>query len=345
VTIERKNGGERRRRLLRSSGHPVTLSEKRKGLAYGVAAYGLWGVMAVYFRAIAAVPPLQVLAHRIVWSAVLLAGLITYFGRWRQVYSCLVEPRPRWLLLASTLFLAVNWYVFLHGVSTEQIVQTSLGYFINPLLNVLIGVVVFRERLGALTWLALLLACGGVAYLIARGGGVPWIAFTVAGSFACYGLIRKVAPVETLLGLSVETFVLTLPSAGVLLWEMGSGRGALGKLGWDVDVLLLLSGVATTGPLFCFGQAARKLPMTTLGFLQYLAPTLQLLTAVLLFGEDFGRTRQVSFGLIWSALALVTLDSLWRARRAVSQPQAPPPHDSGRSDPAPAADVRAASRP
>jgi chloramphenicol-sensitive protein RarD len=305
----------------------------------------MWGLMAGYFRALGGVPPFELVAHRVVWSAALLAALITYFGRWPQVRSCLVEPRTRWLLLASTFLIAVNWFVFIYGVSIEQIVQTSLGYFIIPLLNVLMGVAFFRERPRVAQWLAVLLACGGVGYLIWRGGGIPWIALALAGSFAAYGLLRKVAPVETLLGLSVETFLLTPPSIALLLWYVATGQSMTGKLGWDVDVLLLLSGVATTVPLFCFGQAARKLPMTTLGFLQYLGPTLQFLTAVLLFGEDFGRTRQVSFALIWSALALVTLDSLWRARRAVSQPKAPPLPDSTRSDPSPAADARAASRP
>lgn len=295
-------------------------NEYRIGLAYGVAAYGLWGVMPGYFRALGAVPPFELLAHRIVWSAVLLAGLLTFFRRWRQVRSCLVEPKTRWLMLLSTLFIAVNWYAFLYGVSIGQVVQTSLGYFINPLLNVLLGVVVFRERPRRAQWLALLLACAGVGYLVVRGGEWPVIAFTVAGSFAAYGLIRKIAPVETLLGLSVETFLLTPPSLALLLWKVRSGQSAMGNLGWQTDAMLLFSGVATTGPLFCFGQAARKLPMTVLGFLQYLGPTLQFLTAVLFFGEEFGPTRQASFALIWSALLLVILDSALRVRREGKPP-------------------------
>jgi chloramphenicol-sensitive protein RarD len=322
-----------------------TPPESRIGLLYGIAAYGLWGVMPIYFRAVKVVGPFELLAHRIVWSAVLLAGLITIFGRWRQVYSCLAEPRSRWLMVGCTVLIAINWGVFIYGVSVNEVVQNSLGYFINPLLNVLIGVVVFRERPRIVQWLALALACVGLAYLIAMGKGFPWIAFALGISFATYGLLRKIAPVETLLGLSVETFLLTPVALAALGWWGAQGESSFGKLGWQVDGLLLFSGVATTGPLFCFGQAARKLRMTTLGFLQYLAPTMQFLIAVLRFDEPFDRTRQISFTLIWSALALVMIDSLVRMRQNVRARTAPPPRGSERSDPAPAADAPAASRP
>jgi chloramphenicol-sensitive protein RarD len=206
------------------------------------------------------------------------------------------------------------------------------------------GVIVFRERLRAVQWLAMLLAAAGVAYLIYKAG-LPWIALALAVSFALYGLIRKVAPVETLLGLGVETFLLAPASLALLLWRMGSDQIAMGKLGWQIDVLVLLSGVATTVPLFFFGQAARKLPMSMLGFLQYLGPSLQLLQAVLWYGEDFDGPRQVSFTLIWSALALVIADSALRMRGEVTASTGPPRPDTPRSDPSPAAGAPAASRP
>jgi chloramphenicol-sensitive protein RarD len=320
--------------------------DSRAGLAYAVAAFGLWGVMPIYFRALDTVSPLELLCHRIVWSVVLLAVLVTALGRWRHVRACLADRRTRSLLLISTTLIAANWFVFIYGVSKQMIVQNSLGYFINPLLNILIGVCVFRERLRSAQWLALLLATAGLVYLIAVGGDWPWIAFFLAGSFALYGLIRKVSPIDTLLALTVETLLVTPAALAWLVWLTWTGAGSMGRLGWDVDALLLLSGVVTIAPLFCFGQAARMLRMSTLGFIQYLAPTLQFLMAVLLFGESFGPARQVSFALIWSALALVSIDSLLRPRdREVTTPVGPPRPDSPRSDPSPAADVRVASRP
>ena len=189
------------------------------GLLYGLAAYGLWGVLPLYFRVVEQVPPLELLAHRIVWSAVLLAGLMTALRRWPEVWACLGDPRTCALLVASTVLIAVNWYVFIFGVSTKQVVQNSLGYFINPLFSILLGVAVFRERLRPAQWVALGLATCGLAYLIAAAGQLPWIALTLATSFSIYGLIRKVIPVESLIGLTVETmFLAPIAAAGLCYW-------------------------------------------------------------------------------------------------------------------------------
>jgi chloramphenicol-sensitive protein RarD len=290
--------------------------ESRSGLAYGFAAYGLWGLMPLYFRAVASVRPIELLAHRIVWSVLLLAGAMTLFRRWGDFRTCLAVPRTRWLLLASTLLIAVNWYVFIYGVEQHQIVQNSLGYFINPLLNILLGVLLFHERLRRIQWVALVLAIAGLVYLMAAVGELPWIAFTLACSFALYGLIRKVAPVDGLVGLTIETLFLLPASCAFLVWWAGRDDSAFGRVSWQIDSLLVASGAVTAVPLMCFAQAARRVRLSTLAFLQYLAPSLQFLLAVLVLGEPFLPAQQVSFGLIWLALLLVSIDSL-AARRAL----------------------------
>lgn len=288
--------------------------DSRAGLLFGLAAYGLWGVLPLYFRAVAVVPPLELLAHRIVWSVLILAVLITVLGRWPVVAAALRLPRTRWLLLATTLLIALNWFIFICSVTSGQVMQSSLGYFINPLLNVLLGLVVFRERLRPVQWLALALAAGGLVYLVVRLGELPWIALTLACSFALYGLFRKIVPVDALVGLTVETLLLLPAAAAFLAVRHGNGTASFGQVGGQIDVLLAVSGAVTTVPLLCFVAAARRLRLTTLGFLQYLAPSLQFLIAVLVLDEPFQPVQQVSFALIWAALVLVTLDSFGRRR-------------------------------
>jgi chloramphenicol-sensitive protein RarD len=289
--------------------------EKHGGLMYGLAAYGLWGVMPVYFRAVAGVAAIELLAHRIVWGLLFLVVAVSLARRWPDLAACLRQPRTRWLLAASTALLAVNWYVFIYGVSSGRVVETSLGYFINPLVNVVLGVLIFRERLRGAQAAAVALAAAGVVYLIWAEGRPPWIGLCLAVSFALYGLVRKVAPVEALAGLTAETLLLFPLAAGFLLWWHHQPGAAFTYQGPAIDLLLLASGVVTAVPLLFFGLAARRLPLTTLGLLQYLTPTMQFLLAVLAFGEPFTAARQVSFGLIWAALALVTAETLWRRAR------------------------------
>jgi chloramphenicol-sensitive protein RarD len=299
--------------------------DSRGGLLYGLAAYGLWGVMPLYFWVVKVVPPLELLAHRIVWSVLFLAMLLTALGRWGEVARCLRVARTRWLLLASTALVALNWYAFIYGVSVDRVVDTSLGYFVNPLVSILFGVLLFGERLGGWKWLALALASGGIIYLVVALGQVPWIALVVAFSFGLYGVVRKVAPVDGLVGLSVETLLL-LPAAGLYLAVVSlRAEAALGGHGPAVDALLLASGVVTAVPLMCFGEGARRIRLSTLGFLQYLAPTAQLLLAVLVFREPFPPAQQACFGCIWSALAIVTADSLLAQRRRAGPPGGPAP--------------------
>jgi chloramphenicol-sensitive protein RarD len=294
--------------------------EARGGLIYGLAAYGLWGLMPLYFKAVAEVPPKELLAHRIVWCMLIMVVVLTVVRRWPDLYRCLRQPRTRILLLLSAILVAVNWLIFLYGVWTRQIVQTSLGYFINPLFSVLLGMVFFHERLRPGQWLAVGLASLGLAYLILVLGEAPWIALGLAGSFGLYGLIRKIAPVDGLLGLAVETLLLTPAALAALAFWGWNEELSFPHLDDAMRILLVLSGLITAVPLLCFGQAARRLQLSTLGFIQYLAPTMQFLLAVLLFGEPFRPEQQISFGLIWTALLLFTLESLYvRRGRMASQ--------------------------
>jgi chloramphenicol-sensitive protein RarD len=240
---------------------------------------------------------------------------MTLLGRWPAVWACLAQRRTRWLLLASTVLIAANWFVFIWGVWIGQLVQNSLGYFINPLLNIVLGMLLFRERLRLAQWLALALAGTGLVYLIVARGELPWIALILASSFAAYGVLRKIAPVDALVGQTVETLLLVPLSVVFLIWWTWIDRHALGRYSVTVDVLLYASGVVTAVPLLCFGAAARRLPLSTLGFLQYLAPTIQFLLAVLHLGEPFHPELQVSFALIWSALAIATLEGVLHQRQ------------------------------
>jgi chloramphenicol-sensitive protein RarD len=289
--------------------------ERRGGLLYGVAAYGLWGLMPLYFRAVTPpAGPVEVLAHRIVWSVVFLALVLTGLRRWPDIARCFRSRRLLLLLTASTVLIAVNWFGFIYAVWSEQILQTSLGYFMTPLFSVVLGMIFFRERLRPGQWAALTLATCGIGYLVWTVGEVPWIALTITGSFGLYGLVRKKTPVDALVGLSVETLLLLPPAAGAILFWAAEGTGTFGRDG-RISGLLTLSGVFTAVPLLCFGAAARRLPLTILGFLQYISPSMSCLLAVLWFDEPFRSEQRVSFGLIWAALALFTVESVLATRR------------------------------
>jgi chloramphenicol-sensitive protein RarD len=300
----------------------MTPPRSHAGLLFGLAAYGFWGLMPLYFRIVADVDPLELLAHRIVWCVVLLAGLMTVLHRWPEVWDCLRRPKTCGLLAASTVLIAINWYAFIVGVSTRQVVQNSLGYFINPLFSILLGVAVLGERLRAAQWVALAIASPGLAYLIVEAGELPLIALSLATSFSLYGLVRKIVHVDSLVGLTVETMFLGPVAASALLFWAARGELTFDTLGTGVTLAVLGSGAATAAPLLCFGVAARRLPLSTLGFLQYLAPSLQFLIAVFVLDEPFRPAQRVGFPLIWSALAIVTVDALvaHRMRRREDAP-------------------------
>lgn len=301
---------------------PVSPPASPRGLLYGLAAYGLWGVFPLYFHALKKVPALELLAHRIVWSVPFLLMLLTAARQFPDFRRCFRPGRLMVLLLASTVLIAVNWFTYIYAVVNEQVVQTSLGYFAGPLVSVLLGRLFLGERLRWPQVVAVLLAAAGVAYLVLQSSQIPWIALTLACSFSLYGFVRKLASVDAIVGLSVETLLLAPLMAGYLVWLELRGPGLhFTRLGLQTDVLLLLSGIATAVPLLCFGQAAKLLPLSMLGFLQYLSPSIQLVVAVYIMGEPFNATKLVSFCFIWAGLLIFSVDSLrvYRQRAALAE--------------------------
>jgi chloramphenicol-sensitive protein RarD len=291
---------------------PPTQDKRREGLIYALACYGMWGLVPLYFRPLTerVSNPLEILAHRVVWSLLFLAAVLTWARRWRDLAICLKTRALMLALLLSALLIAANWYVYLLCVASERIAHASLGYFLTPLVSVLLGMIFFRERLRPLQWLALGMAVAGVARLLVEADDLPWLGLTLALSFGFYGLVRKMAPVDGLIGLSVETILLTPVAVGFLAYWQRKGVLTFGTQSLATDMLIALGGVVTALPLLCFGQAARRLSLSTLGFFQYLAPSLQFALA-LAFGEPLTVARVTCFGLIWAGLAVFSYDS-WR---------------------------------
>jgi chloramphenicol-sensitive protein RarD len=286
------------------------------GLACGLAAFGIWGITPIYFKAVASVPALEVLAHRIVWSLVVLAVLVVGMRRGRALRSTLADRRTLATLLLTATLVSGNWFLFIWAIAHDRILQASLGYFINPLVNVALGMLFLRERLSRPAAVAVGLATVGVGYQTVLGGELPWIALVLALSFGFYGLLRKTAAVGSMVGLAVETGLLTPVALGymVILHQRGGLRFASGDL--RLDVLLAAAGVITAIPLLLFTVAARSLTLTTIGFLQYIAPSMHLVLAVAVYGEAFTIHHAVTFAFIWTALAIFSADRIRRARRA-----------------------------
>jgi len=277
----------------------------RKGAIYGVLSYGLWGLVPLYFKLVSSVAPQEVVAQRIVWSFVLLSLVLTLVGRWHEVLPALRSRPVMTALATSTLLLAFNWFVYIYAVSTNQVVEASVGYFLNPLVNVVLGVVVLKEHLRRWQVASVVLAAIGVAIL-----GVPWIAVSLALSFAFYGLLRKQVAVDGLLGLFVETLLLVPLALGFVLYLKVQGASAFVVSDPSMCLKLAASGIVTCVPLLLFAAAARRLRFATLGFLQYIAPTIQFLIAVLIFRELLSTAKVVSLSLIWTAVGIYSLDSL-----------------------------------
>jgi chloramphenicol-sensitive protein RarD len=278
----------------------------------------MWGLMPLYFGQIPHVGALEILANRVVWSALLLVVVLAFLHRGGRLVTALTHPRTLLLLLASTIFIAINWFAYILSVVTGRTLQSALGYYILPLFNVLLGVVCFGERLRRWQWAALVLAAGGLGYLFLSVNEFPWITFALAISFTFYGVLRKVAPVDAVTGLTAETLLLFPLAAATLLFFWSQGTLVLTRADNLTTSLLLLSGVVTTLPLVCFGMAARILPLTVLGLIQYLSPTLQFLIAVLFLREEFSPSRQVCFACTWAALLIFTIEGLVHARREAS---------------------------
>lgn len=278
------------------------------GLLYGIAAYTMWGFFPIYFRFLAHVSPWTVLCHRIVWSVLFLGGVVTVRREWTRVVPVIRSPRDLALLALGGVLIAINWLVFIYAVGSGQTLQSSLGYFINPLFSMALGMIFLHERLRAWQWVAVGIALVAVVNLALLGGGFPWIALSLAASFGFYGLVRKKVDINSLHALLVETTVL-LPVAVLALTLLPAQRFSGGTWG-----LMLMLGILTATPLLLFGAAVRQLRLSTLGFLQYIGPTLQFAVAVGLFREPLDKARLASFVLCWVAIAIYVVDSLHNHR-------------------------------
>jgi chloramphenicol-sensitive protein RarD len=289
-----------------------------KGIIYGLGAYIIWGFLPLFWKALQEVPAIEILSHRMVWSLVFVLILLLLQNKWQWVVTAVRSPRILLTFFTTACILALNWFVYIWAVNAGYIVETSLGYFINPLVNVLLGVIFLSERLRPGQAAAIMLALSGVLYLTYSYGALPWISLTLAFSFGFYGLLRKTASLNSLEGLSLETALLFLPALAYLLYVGVTGQGAfLAYARPATNLLLPLAGVATAMPLLLFAGAARRVTLTTLGILQYTAPTIQFLIGVLVYGESFSRDRMIGFSLIWLALLIYSLEGVVSGRRAV----------------------------
>jgi len=280
----------------------------RSGVACAVSAFLIWGLFPLYWKRLAAVGALEVVAHRTTWALVAVAFWVTVSRRWREALALAVRPRTVLVLGGTAMLIAANWLIYVWAVIGGRIVEASLGYYINPLVNVVLGVLVLRERLSRVQQVAVALAGAGVAVLTLGYGRFPWVALVLAATFALYGLGRKTVAADAVIGLLWETALLAPLAASYLVVLAGRGTGALGRLGATTDVLLLLAGIVTAIPLVLFTLGARRLPLSTLGMIQYLSPTCQFLLAVLLYREPFTAAHAVTFACIWTALGLLTWD-------------------------------------
>ena len=288
----------------------------RRGLAVTAATFVIWGVVPVYWHLLKAVPALQIMAHRVVWSALLVVGWLLLRDGWGWLRRLAAQPRALPALALSSVLIAFNWGLYIWAVNAGHVVETSLGYFINPLVTVALGVVVLRERLRRPQWIAVACAAAGVAWLTWSAGSPPWIALGLAGSFALYGLVRKLVPVDAVAGLGVESLFMFLPALAYVLWaEAGHGGGFIGGWSLGTQLLLVFSGVVSAVPLVAFAYGVRRIPLSLVGLLQYIGPTLQLLLGVWFFREPFTAVHALGFGAIWLGLAIFAGEGLWRGRR------------------------------
>jgi chloramphenicol-sensitive protein RarD len=291
------------------------VANANKGFAPAITAFTIWGGFPLYFHLLNQVPAFQVIAHRVAWSCVFVVAWMAMRKELPALRAALTTPSIVSRLALSATLITLNWTAYVWGVLHNHVVEASLGYFIGPLVNVLLGVVLLSEKLTRVQWTAVGLAMIGVAYLTTMAGGLPWIALVLAFSFASYGLVRKVVKVEALPGLATETLLLTPIAAGYLLWCQATGTGAMGHVGSLTDTLLVLSGPITAIALYLFAYGTRLLPYSTVGVLQYITPTLQFLCGVFALHEAFDRTHAIGFTLIWAALIIYASEGLRLSRK------------------------------
>ena len=285
-------------------------SDKILGVVYASSAFLIWGISPIYWKAMQAVPVFEIILHRIVWSFIFLLPLIIMMRRWQEFIDALKNTRTLLILLFTALIVGGNWLLYIWAVNSGYLLQASLGYYINPLVNVVLGVVFLKERLRPLQILAVALATLGVIFLTVYYGEFPWIALTLAVTFGLYGLIRKVAPVGSLAGLTVETLLLSIPALVYLFYLDSHGQGSIFRVSLKLDLLLMGCAPLTAVPLLFFTLGARRLNLSTVGLLQYIGPSCMFVLAVFLFGEPFSNAQVVTFILIWTALAIYSTDSM-----------------------------------
>ncbi|WP_313208850.1 EamA family transporter RarD [Stenotrophomonas sp.] len=292
-----------------------SLQEQRRGFAITAFTFTLWGLVPVYWHLLKAVPSQQIIAHRIIWSTVLVVAWLlpsNGVGWWKAIAA---QPRALPTLALSSVAIAFNWGLYIWAINAGHVIETSLGYFINPLVSVVLGVVVLKERLRRLQWLAVGCAALGVAWLTLDAGTPPWIALGLACSFGLYGLLRKMISVDPVAGLGVESLYLFLPAIGFALWsENGHGGGFFSGWGWRNDALLIFGGAVTALPLIGFAYGVKRIPLSLVGILQYIAPSIGLLLGVFFFREPFDTAKAVGFAAIWTGLLLFIGDGVWRSR-------------------------------
>jgi chloramphenicol-sensitive protein RarD len=279
-----------------------------RGVWYAVAAYGLWGLVPLYWKSLPHIAALQMIAHRIVWSCAMLAAICALRQDWGGIGRAARSPRAMALLSAAAVVVGINWFIYVWAVNAGFILQASLGYFITPLVSVLLAVVIFREELRAAQWAAIALAGGGVLYLTVAAGTFPWIALSLAVSFATYGALKKVSPLASIQGLALETAILLIPAVAYLFRIDVTGQGVFLRAGLVPTLLIMAAGPVTTVPLLFFGSAARRIPLSSMGMLQYISPTIQFLIGVLVYREPFAGAQLIGFGLIWTALIIFAVE-------------------------------------
>ncbi len=295
----------------------TTLARRRTaiGVAAGLGAFLIWGFVPVYFKAIGHIPALEILAHRVVWTLVILTALVAALGRLREVVVSLTSRRRLGILLVTTMLVSSNWLIFIWAIQQDRLLEASLGYYINPLVNVVLGVAFLSERLNRWQGVAVLLAVIGVGAMMVGIGTLPWVALSLALTFGFYALVRKKADVDPLVGLLVETLLMLPAAALYLIWLSSTGTGAFGLHDWAMSVLLVCSGLVTGTPLVLVMYGAQRLTLSTIGLMQYLAPSIHFLLALLVYGESFSLTHLITFLFIWTGLTIYSWDAMARYRR------------------------------
>ncbi|MBP6178733.1 MAG: EamA family transporter RarD [Anaerolineales bacterium] len=287
-----------------------------KGILYGIGAYIFWGFFPIYWKFLHHVPAIQLIGHRIIWSFLLLALFIAASKQWSDFRGTITMKVLRIYTIAAIL-IGINWFLYVWAVNHEFIVETSLGYFINPLISVLLGVIILKERLRTAQWVPVILAALGVAYLTYVYGRLPYIALSLAFSFGLYGLVKKLSPLGSLFGLTVETGILFIPALGYLIFVEANNTAAFLHTGTGSDLLMIGAGIVTTVPLLMFASAARSIPLWVVGLLQYIAPTLQFLIGVFMYKEPFSQNQLIGFGIVWVALIIFLAENYIASRQPV----------------------------